>query len=170
MCLSGPHWGREEKPELSACVTQCLRLVDTEDALSLGPRSLPLGWYRKTHRPRKSQGQNAGVLVVALVSHLCPRTQAFSECLWRKGGNYGSNVLTLKTWLRQVIQLNWVPIRWECVPTQLQRWSANGFQAQWCLPSFLMDKKSILFLLNKFEEQFNSPLTEDKHENKRMTL
>lgn len=79
------------------------------------------------------------VLGVALLSHLCSRTRAFSECLWREGGNYGNNVPTL--WLRQVIQPRWVPVRWECVPTQLQGCSANGFQAQWCLLPFLMEKK-----------------------------
>ena len=127
MCLSGSYWGREEKPELSACVTQCLRLVDTEDALSLGPRSLPLGWYRTAHRPRKSQGHNAGVLVVALFSHLCPRTQAFSECLWRKGGSYGSNVLTLETWLRQVILgANQVGVCAHPTPEVVSKWFSGS--------------------------------------------
>lgn len=36
---------------------RCLSSVDTEDTLSLGPRNLQQGWYRKAHGPRKSQGQ-----------------------------------------------------------------------------------------------------------------
>lgn len=54
------HTGPEGRSQNSQHVSRrCLSSVDTGDALSLGPRSLPQGWYRKAYCPRKSQGQSA---------------------------------------------------------------------------------------------------------------
>lgn len=48
---------RREATKLRMCHAGVLSSVDTEVALSLGPRNLQQGRYRKAHCPRKSQGQ-----------------------------------------------------------------------------------------------------------------
>lgn len=66
------------------------------------------------------------VFAVALFSHFTPEPRIFLSVSGGEEADYGNNMSTLKTWLRQASSM---PIRQEGVPTQLQGRSANGFQS-----------------------------------------
>ena len=52
------HTGAEGRSQNSQHVSRrYLSSVDTEDALSLGPRNLQQGWYRRAHCPQICQGK-----------------------------------------------------------------------------------------------------------------
>lgn len=80
------------------------------------------GWFSPVFRGHL-------VFAGALFSHFTPEPRLFLSVSGRKEADYGNNVSTLKNLAETGRIASSMPIRQECVPTQLQGRSANGFQS-----------------------------------------